>query len=191
MDSGDSALLTGLNEVAETGAFTVTIECSSGNEYDGRLGLRISSIFVILIGSLLGSTVPVLLARASKVRVPKSVFFVTKYFGSGVIIATAFIHLLAPAVEALGSPCLDENDPITQYAWPEGICLMTVFAMFLAELLVSHYAMSGGNTLEPDSKCHEPANNLMLDSSKKLDDGAGDGNLDSPLIPYHHLILMC
>lgn len=29
-----------------------------------------------------------------------------KYFGSGVIIATSFIHLLAPAVDALSSPCL-------------------------------------------------------------------------------------
>ena len=29
-----------------------------------------------------------------------------KYFGSGVIIATAFIHLLAPAYSELTSPCL-------------------------------------------------------------------------------------
>ena len=29
-----------------------------------------------------------------------------KYFGSGVIIATAFIHLLSPAFEELGSECL-------------------------------------------------------------------------------------
>lgn len=29
-------------------------QCESGNEYDGRLGLRVSAIFVILIGSSLG-----------------------------------------------------------------------------------------------------------------------------------------
>ena len=29
-------------------------ECESANEYDGRLGLRISAIFVILVGSTLG-----------------------------------------------------------------------------------------------------------------------------------------
>lgn len=28
--------------------------CESGNEFNGRIGLRISAIFVILIGSLLG-----------------------------------------------------------------------------------------------------------------------------------------
>lgn len=29
-------------------------------------------------------------------RVPKSAFFVAKYFGSGVIITTAFIHVSPP-----------------------------------------------------------------------------------------------
>lgn len=28
--------------------------CNSGNEYDGRIGLRVSAIFVIMIGSGLG-----------------------------------------------------------------------------------------------------------------------------------------
>lgn len=34
--------------------YTVEYECGSGNDYNGRLGLRISSIFVIGFGSLLG-----------------------------------------------------------------------------------------------------------------------------------------
>lgn len=34
--------------------YTVAYECSSGNEYDGRLAVRISSIFVIGFGSLCG-----------------------------------------------------------------------------------------------------------------------------------------
>lgn len=126
----------------ELGAFTVTIECEVGNEYDGRMGLRISAIFVILIGSFLGCIIPLLLARFPQRRVPTHALFVVRYFGSGVIVATAFIHLLAPAITALYSPCLDEESIITQYPWPEGICLMSVFAMFLAELLVQHFALS-------------------------------------------------
>ena len=35
--------------------YTVIYECSSGNEYDGRLGVRISSIFVIGFGSFCGT----------------------------------------------------------------------------------------------------------------------------------------
>jgi hypothetical protein len=30
------------------------VECATGNNFDGRIGLRISAIFVILVGSLLG-----------------------------------------------------------------------------------------------------------------------------------------
>lgn len=33
---------------------TVEIVCGGGNEYDGRMGLRVSSIFVIGFGSMIG-----------------------------------------------------------------------------------------------------------------------------------------
>lgn len=160
--------------------FTVTIDCSTGNEYDGRLGLRVSAIFVILVGSLLGTILPIVLARSAGLRVPQLVFFILKYFGSGVIIATAFIHLLAPAVEALGSPCIDPNSPITQYPWPEGICLMTVFAMFFVELLASRYDILGTGRIGQGAKAHDPAIDLIKVSGKGQDEEVGNGMLDIP-----------
>ena len=33
---------------------SITVDCDSGNAYDGRLGLRISSVFVIGFGSMMG-----------------------------------------------------------------------------------------------------------------------------------------
>lgn len=33
----------------------ITPACGTSNDYDGRMGLRISSIFVILVGSLWGT----------------------------------------------------------------------------------------------------------------------------------------
>lgn len=33
---------------------TTTPICETGNDYDGRMGVRISAIFVILVGSLFG-----------------------------------------------------------------------------------------------------------------------------------------
>jgi zinc transporter 1/2/3 len=91
-------------------------------------------------------------------RVPPLAFFITKYFGSGVIIATAFIHvgfsrvnisnpyanvsqLLAPANEALTNPCL--TGPITEYSWVEAITLMTIFTMFFIELMASRFDIFG------------------------------------------------
>lgn len=70
--------------------------CSEGNDFDGRIGLRISSIFVIFVGSALGAIVPVYTARsrsAKDLKIPEHVFFVARYFGSGVILATALIHV--------------------------------------------------------------------------------------------------
>lgn len=40
-----------------------------------------------------GALLPVMAARSNRLRVPPLAFFITKYFGSGVIIATAFIHV--------------------------------------------------------------------------------------------------
>ena len=113
------------------------LNCGTGGGADTFFGLRIASIFVILVTSTFGALFPVL-ARRSRLRnvIPHSAFelvplFVfsglyesslisqsrfAKYFGSGVSIATAFIHLLDPAIEALGSPCLTG-------AWTEYVCL--------------------------------------------------------------------
>lgn len=115
--------------------------CESANDYDGRLGLRISSIFVILVGSGLGAVLPVLLARHGTSRVIAAASFIAKYFGSGVIVATAFIHLLAPAHEALTNDCL--TGPITEYPWVEAICVMSIFSLFIVELLAMRYAKFG------------------------------------------------
>ncbi|KAJ6035388.1 hypothetical protein N7499_002545 [Penicillium canescens] len=115
--------------------------CTTGNEYDGRMGLRISSIFVILVGSIFGAVFPVVAAQFGGSRIPSWVFFIAKYFGSGVIIATAFIHLLGPAEEALRNPCL--TGPITEYGWVEGIILMTIIVMFFVELMVMRYVRFG------------------------------------------------
>ncbi|KAI9656248.1 MAG: hypothetical protein M1821_004911 [Bathelium mastoideum] len=115
--------------------------CDTGNDYDGRIGVRVSAIFVILFGSLVGSWFPVYAARHKGIGMPEWAFFIAKYFGSGVIIATAFIHLLAPACDALTDPCL--TGPITEYDWAEGICLMSVFLLFFLELLTMRFANLG------------------------------------------------
>jgi solute carrier family 39 (zinc transporter), member 1/2/3 len=87
--------------------------------------------------------IPLFLSNQTLFKVPKIFFFVIKYVGSGVIIATAFIHLLAPSIAALYSPCLDPDSVITQYPWAEGICLITVLAMFFVELCAPHHRPSG------------------------------------------------
>lgn len=73
--------------------------CTGGNEFDGRIGLRISSIFVIMVGSAIGAVFPVYAGRHKGMGVPEWAFFIAKYFGSGVIVATAFIHVRETTTE--------------------------------------------------------------------------------------------
>ncbi|KFA65424.1 hypothetical protein S40285_00536 [Stachybotrys chlorohalonatus IBT 40285] len=110
-------------------------DCSGDPVDYGNRGLRIAAIFIILVASLFGALAPVYLARQERMHVPKLTFFVCKYVGSGVIIATAFMHLLEPAVDNLGDPCLEPT--LGDYPWAFAIALMTVMAMFYVELLAS------------------------------------------------------
>lgn len=36
-------------------SYTIQYDCGTGNDYNGRLGVRISSIFVIGFGSMIGT----------------------------------------------------------------------------------------------------------------------------------------
>ncbi|EKM50143.1 uncharacterized protein PHACADRAFT_264707 [Phanerochaete carnosa HHB-10118-sp] len=110
-------------------------DCGSGGGDQGDLNLRVASIFVILAGSMLGALFPVLSRRTKWLgaRVPKRAFDTAKYFGSGVIIATAFIHLLDPAVDELSSPCL--SPAWQEYPYAMAIALISIFMIFIIELL--------------------------------------------------------
>ncbi|EPQ64187.1 Bgt-2286 [Blumeria graminis f. sp. tritici] len=69
-------------------------ECNQGNGYDhSNFGIRVSSIFVIFAGSLIGVLLPFAAVKSKRLRVPDWILTIMKYFGSGVIIATAFIHV--------------------------------------------------------------------------------------------------
>lgn len=112
--------------------------CSADNDFNNELlGARISAVFVVLVSSSLGAFIPVLSSRYSVVRMPTWSFFAAKYFGTGVIIATSFIHLLQPANENLSDPCL--GGTFEQYPWAFGISLMSLFLLFLFELFAFQY----------------------------------------------------
>lgn len=65
---------------------------AGGNEYNGHLGARVSALFVILILSTSVTFFPVVAARVRWLRINIYVYLFARYFGAGVIIATAFIQ---------------------------------------------------------------------------------------------------
>lgn len=112
-----------------------SLNCGSGGGATSNTKLRIASVFIILIGSIAGALFPVLAHRSPRLRphIPQSVFEFAKFFGSGVIIATAFIHLLDPALDELGSPCL--SPAWSEYPYALAIVMISVFVMFIVELV--------------------------------------------------------
>ncbi|CCH44363.1 putative zinc transporter 8 [Wickerhamomyces ciferrii] len=127
-------------------------ECATDNEYDGRDNLRILAVFMILISSGIGTFFPLLSSRYSFIRLPEWCWFLAKFFGSGVIVATGFIHLLEPASDALGNECL--GGVLGEYPWAFGICLMSLFALFLSEIIAHHFVAKAAGSAGVQSHSH-------------------------------------
>ncbi|GAA5835573.1 hypothetical protein JCM3766R1_006451 [Sporobolomyces carnicolor] len=113
--------------------------CGNDSPYNGRLGLRIGAIFIILTTSAAGTLFPIL-SRRSRLPLSEKVYLAFKNFGSGVLVATAFIHLLAPAFEALTSPCL--KGAWNDYSWPPALAMVSVFAIWIVELVAHRWGAS-------------------------------------------------
>lgn len=155
-----------------------SIVCESTNAFNGDdVNLRILSVFMILISSAMGSFFPLLSSKYSFIRMPDWCFFIAKFFGSGVIIATAFIHLLAPAAESLGNECL--TGIISEYSWAFAICMMSLFSLFFMEIL-THYFMSKAEQFEGDSSVHTHMDNVNCSDSsdEELEKKIAESNIN-------------
>ncbi|CAK7230984.1 hypothetical protein SCUCBS95973_007758 [Sporothrix curviconia] len=80
-------------------------ECGSGKRGNYETGLHVFALFLILTISTLACGFPLFSRRTSGMR-PSNVIFLCQHFGTGVLIATAFVHLLPTAFLSLTDPCL-------------------------------------------------------------------------------------
>ncbi|KAH7418030.1 Zinc/iron permease [Cadophora sp. MPI-SDFR-AT-0126] len=152
------------------------------NDYDGRIGARISALFVILVVSSAATFFPVLAARVKWLRINIYVYLFARYFGAGVIIATAFIQLspsgsptvflLDPAYAEIGpDTCVGMTGHWADYSWCPGIVLTSIMVIFLmdfsAEQYVDHkYGFAHGPSIE----------NVITDRPGQAEGGAHDHN---------------
>jgi len=110
------------------------------NDYDGRMGARISALFVILVVSSAATFFPVMAARVKWLRINIYVYLFARYFGAGVIIATAFIHLLDPAYAEIGpQTCVGMTGHWADYSWCPAIVLVSVTLVFLMDFGAEQY----------------------------------------------------
>lgn len=73
-------------------------------------------------------------------KVPFGVYIFARYFGTGDIVATAFIHLLDPAYKRIGpKTCVGVSGYWGEYSWCAAIVLATVIGIFLLDLAAEVY----------------------------------------------------
>ena len=115
---------------------------ASANEYNGQLGARISALFVIVIVFSFATFFTILVKRIPRLRIPLYVYLFARYFGAGVIVATAFIHLLDPAYSEIGpNTCVGMTGGCAQYSWCPAILLTSIMFIFLLDFAADRYAM--------------------------------------------------
>ncbi|KAI8374123.1 ZIP zinc transporter-domain-containing protein [Radiomyces spectabilis] len=109
-------------------------EAEAIENYD--MGMRVGSIFILMVTSAVGIFAPIILHRIhpySKGDIRDWILTVAKFFGTGVILATAFIHMLPEALERFHSPCLSEGWH-SYHGFGGLFCMIAALALQLIEL---------------------------------------------------------
>ncbi|KAI0378896.1 Zinc/iron permease [Hypomontagnella monticulosa] len=108
----------------------------SPEDEEYNLELRIGAVFIILAVSLLTCAFPIIAKKFPRINLSSNIVFAIRHFGTGVLIATAFVHLLPKAFTNLGDPCLSDFWTQEYPAMPGAIALAAVFAVSLVEMLL-------------------------------------------------------
>ncbi|KAH9868728.1 hypothetical protein J1614_007800 [Plenodomus biglobosus] len=121
--------------------------CASGKSlpnYD--LAFHVGGLFIILFVSGSACAFPILAQKFPRLRIPPSFLFGAKHFGTGVLIATSFVHLLPTAFLSLSDPCLSSFWTTDYQAMPGAIMLASIFFVTVVEMVFSPAQhVCGGN----------------------------------------------
>ncbi|KAF8123560.1 zinc iron permease [Boletus edulis] len=101
------------------------------------LYFRVVATLFIFVVSLFAVSFPALSKRISVLRIPRIIFFIGKHFGTGVILSTAFVHLLQDSFEALRSPLVRARWKVGD--WVGLIVLCSLLAIFLVEYVSTSF----------------------------------------------------
>lgn len=112
--------------------------CGSGDRSEQyNLSLHVGALFIILVVSASACAFPLIVAKVPGLKIPLNFLFVVRHFGTGILLATAFVHLLPTAFVSLTNPCLPPFWNQTYPAMTGAIALASVFAISSIEMLLS------------------------------------------------------
>ncbi|KAG9541639.1 zinc-regulated transporter 2, partial [Aureobasidium melanogenum] len=102
---------------------------TTGTANDYNMPLHVFALVLILVLSTLACSFPILVRRLPRMPVPRQFLFLSRHFGTGVLIATAFVHLLPTAFNSLTDPCLPPF-------WNHGYPAMAGFIAMISVMVV-------------------------------------------------------
>lgn len=110
--------------------------CDNEPMLNYNLPFRIGSVFIIMGTSAIGIFAPIILYRISPPQegsIREWTLTAGKFFGTGVIIATAFIHMLPESFIRFNSECLSEGWH-SYHAFGGLFCMLAAFGLQIVEL---------------------------------------------------------
>ncbi|KKA27421.1 hypothetical protein TD95_002025 [Thielaviopsis punctulata] len=110
-------------------------ECPYEASYN--LPLHISAVFILMASSSLPCAIPLLAKNLLTNRASSCIFFAARYIGTGVLMATAFVHLYPTAFSALTHPSLPSFFTETYSCLPGAVTLGAILVVLGVEMVLS------------------------------------------------------
>ncbi|KUJ24451.1 Zinc/iron permease [Mollisia scopiformis] len=165
---------------------TTKPQCGSGIKGTYNLPAHVFALFLILTLSTLACGFPLVSRRSSKSPAATRFIFISQHFGTGVLIATAFVHLLPTAFVSLTDPCLPDFFSV-QYRPLAGLIAMfsalvvVGLEMFLTTRGAGHSHSHDWDALDEEEDAHEhSANGSAKPLRKKVNGRLGKLGLNRP-----------
>ncbi|RYR45139.1 hypothetical protein Ahy_A07g030997 [Arachis hypogaea] len=138
-------------------------ENEGGEEAAVALKYKITALGTILVAGAIGVTIPTLgkIKRFSALSPERDFFFLVKAFSGGVILSTAFIHVLPDAFEKLTSPCLKEH-PWADFPFTGFVAMLSAIATLMVDSLATAYFGHTGNGNISQDKIEEGVDHVHL-----------------------------
>ncbi|KXT06092.1 hypothetical protein AC578_1305 [Pseudocercospora eumusae] len=133
-------------------------EVSCGlEEREYNVGLRVGTLFVILVTSAIGVFAPMMfneIPGLKDTRIAMTMLMVVKQFGTGIIIATAFIHLYTHAELMFSNECIGE---LGYEGTTSAIVMAGIFLSFLIDYCGHRYVAAKEARGKPGAAAAAPA----------------------------------
>lgn len=109
--------------------------CGSKNKsHNYNVTAHVLALILILALSTGACCFPLIVRRFPKLHIPEKALFISRHFGTGVLIATAFVHLFPTAYTNLLDPCLPPFWTDVYPAMPGFIAMTSVFVVVGIEM---------------------------------------------------------